>query len=320
MEQNYAPVVIFAYKREEHFRQVIEALSKCNLAKNTEVFIYIDGPKKEADTDAVQAVRSYAETIKDKQLFQDIYVEASIQNKGLSASIIGGVDKIINQYGKVIVLEDDIVVKKEFLEFMNGALNYYEQKKNIWAISAYTMPLQCLKNLDDFIYANYRANCWGWASWADRWNGIDWQVMDYKQFVFNRKQRKGFNRGGNDLSRMLDAYMMGDIDSWAVRWNYAQFKKKMLAIAPKVSLCTNTGFDGSGENCGVKQQKKEKEMQMSIGSFHEVTVKPQILEEFKKHYDTLYPVKLRVKKQMLSIWRRVRWSIGIRRRRRGTEE
>ena len=311
-----APVVIFTYKREKHFRQTTEALSRCTLSKETDVYIFIDGPRSGQDREKVQAIREYAESLESKNWFGSLHIEASEQNKGLSASVIGGVDKIINKYGKIIVLEDDIIVKNNFLEFMNGALTYFQNKGNVWAVSSYTPELKILETVDDFIYANCRANCWGWASWADRWNTIDWQIKDYKEFVFCHKKRKAFNQGGNDLSRMLDAYMAGDIDSWAVRWNYAQHKAQMVAVAPRISLSRNAGFDGSGENCGKVSLEHYEDRQLDIGRFHEVEPEQDIQKELKRYYDSLYSVKLRVKKQITSLIRRIRWYVGIKRRSR----
>lgn len=308
MEKNYAPVIIFAYKREEHLKQVMKALKRCELADKTEVFVFIDGPKTENDQEAVKKVQEYAESLYEEKWFLTLNIEKSEINKGLSKSIIGGVTKVINQYKKVIVLEDDIIVKSNFLVYMNKALDFYEKNKSIWSISGFTPQLKSLKTLDDFIYKNYRGSCWGWASWADRWNQIDWEVKDYKSFMFNTKKRRMFNRGGNDLSRMLDAFMVGKISSWAVRWNYMQSKLGMFSIAPRVSLCSNVGFDGSGENCGKMKNDSEELLEAdSIGEFHELKIDKKIISEFKQYYDTLYSLKLRLKKKVVSFARRMRY-------------
>ena len=43
-------------------------------------------------------------------------------------NIIDGVTKIINRHGKIIVIEEDIIVDKNFFEFLNQSLNFYKIK------------------------------------------------------------------------------------------------------------------------------------------------------------------------------------------------
>lgn len=245
-----APVVMFVYARPKHTRQTIEALSKNNLAKETEVYIYADNTKKQSNIKDVEEVRKYIDTIPKKRYFKSTTIIKSEANKGLAKSVIEGVTEIINKYDKVIVVEDDLVTSKFFLEYMNNALDFYESNKAIWSISGYTPPIDIPREYKHDIYLGYRASSWGWATWKDRWNTIDWKVKDYPKFKHNIIKRKKLNRGGPDMAQMLDSQMKKRIDSWAIRWCYEQSKQDKLTIFPTKSLVINRGLDGSGTHSG----------------------------------------------------------------------
>ena len=61
--------------------------------------------------------------------FKSVYVIESDKNNGLANSIIKGVNDIIKKFGKIIVLEDDLIVSQYFLDFMNRSLSLYKENK-----------------------------------------------------------------------------------------------------------------------------------------------------------------------------------------------
>ena len=126
-----APVVIFVYNRPEHTKKTIEALAENYLAKETDVFIFSDAAKNEKATANVQLTRKYIESIPDKNLFKSVEIIKASKNKGLANSVISGVTEIIGKFGKVIVVEDDLVTSKDFLQYMNGALEYYKNNDRL---------------------------------------------------------------------------------------------------------------------------------------------------------------------------------------------
>lgn len=241
-----APVVIFVYARPEHTKKTIEALAKNYLSVETEVYIYSDKAKNEKAVEKVKLVREYIDTLQKRYLFKSMKIIKAESNKGLANSVISGVTEIVEKYGKVIVVEDDLVSSPDFLQYMNEALNFYEKYDEIWSISGYTFNLDIPKDYMCDVYLSYRGCSWGWATWKDRWKMVDWNVSDYNQFKNDRKIQKKFNRGGRDMSNMLDSQMQGKIDSWAIRWCYTQSRLDMLTIYPVVSKIKNIGLDGTG--------------------------------------------------------------------------
>lgn len=247
-EKSFAPIVIFLYNRPDKTRRMIQSLAGNIHAGDSDVYIYCDGPGENADPAPIDKVREYADSIVSKNLFGRVTVTKSSVNRGLANSVIKGVTEIINMYGRAIVLEDDLVLSRYFLEYMNRCLDHYENDTRIWSISGHTPGFMIPKGYKRDVYLNYRASSWGWATWRDRWDRTDWEVRDYASFKHDLIRNIRFMRGGNDLPSMLRAQMHGNIDSWAVRWCYNQSTYNKYSLAPIVSLVSNDGMDGSGTN------------------------------------------------------------------------
>lgn len=244
---NYAPVVLFAYKRADKLRFCLEALENNMLAGETELYIFSDGAKGESDRGQVEEVRTFLHGYKGK--FKAIEIFESPCNLGLANSIIRGVTQIINLTEKVIVVEDDLVTSPDFLLYMNNALAFYDNFKEYGSVSAYTYPMPILNTYEKDIYVTRKGECWGWGTWKDRWINVDWEVKDFNEYLSDRKRRKEFESLQYGIDKMLNLQMMGKIDSWAVRWCYYLYSNQLLTVYPKKSRTVNVGFDGSGTHC-----------------------------------------------------------------------
>lgn len=240
-----APVALFVYKRFEHTKQVIDSLKKNILANDTELYIFSDGPKQDKDLIEINKIREYLESITG---FKKVVVNKSEVNKGLAKSVIEGVSYIFQKNENIIVLEDDLVVSKDFLNYMNNGLEFYKDEPNIWSISGYNLPIKLPKNYKKDIYISPRGCSWGWATWKNRWNSCDWELKksDIDEVKQNLIGERSFNYGGNDMIQMLENQYYKKIDSWAIRWCYNQFLQKKSTIYPVLSKVKNVGLDGTG--------------------------------------------------------------------------
>ena len=239
---NLAPIVLFTYNRLYHTKQTIEALSKNELANESELIIYSDGAKNIEVKQKVKEVREYLKTIQDLDAFKSVTIIEREKNFGLANSIIDGVTKIVNKYGKIIVLEDDIVTSKYFLKFLNDALEYYKEKKELWHISGWNYPISS-DGLDD-VFLWRLMNCWGWATWSDRWQYFE---KNPKKLIktFSKKDIKRFNLDGyyNAWSQVKENYK-GKINTWAIFWYAIIFEHNGLCLNPTQSFVQNIGHDG----------------------------------------------------------------------------
>jgi hypothetical protein len=235
-----APILLFTYKRLEALKNTIEALKSNELASASDLFIFSDGAKQEQDVPIINKIRAYLKTVNG---FKTIQITENQENKGLANSIIGGVTKVLNDFEQVIVLEDDLLTTPNFLLYMNGALRAYKNENKVFSISGYSFDLRMNNQNPNAMYFLNRGWSWGWATWKDRWEKVDWEVASYEVFSKNKNERKAFAKGGSDLNAMLDKQMSGNLDSWAIRWFYHQFKIKGLTLYPLGSKIYNNGFD-----------------------------------------------------------------------------
>lgn len=277
-----APVVIFTFNRLNHTKKTIEALKKNMLASESEIFIFSDGAGNKEDERKVIEVRKY---LKKVDGFKSVSLVKSEKNKGLANSVINGVTEIINEYGKVIVLEDDLITSKYFLKYMNESLSLYENREDIWSISGYTPNIKIPEYYKDDIYLIKRGSSWGWATWKDRWKLNDWDIDDYKDFRVNKKMIKEFNLAGSDMAPMLNDQMEGRINSWAIRWVYNQFKQNMWTVYPISSFVENIGMDLSGTHSATTNKYDvsltEKMIKLELNINHD----DGMGRAFKERYD-----------------------------------
>lgn len=256
-----APVLVFTYNRPEHTRKLFDSLNRCKGVETHDLYVFSDGAKNAAAESQVNAVREYLRKISKTTVFGSITIFEEEKNKGLANSIIDGVTKIIEKYGSAIVLEDDLCIADNFIEYMQSCLDYYESDDEVGAISGFSYSLKCKKGDEDKVYKSRTGNSWGWATWKNRWTQVDWQVTDYSIFKEDVKSRKRFDFQQEGISNMLDRQMEGKIDSWAVRWDYFFFRKGLWTIYPYFSKVVNNGFDGSGIHCDNSQSTEFRELE-----------------------------------------------------------
>ena len=240
-----SPVLLFVYNRLAHTRRCIESLLKNPLAPESELFIYADGAKEEAATCEVDEVRNYIRSIRG---FKHVTIIERNENWGLARNIIDGVSAQVKKYGKVIVLEDDLVVAPHFLQFMNDALETYKDEPKVGHIQACDFTQD--PTLPDTFLIKWTGS-WGWATWERAWKHFNPNGKELLQELEQRKLTYAFDFNGKyGFTRMLRRQIEGKNNSWAIRWNASLFLKDILSLNVGRSLVQNEGFDGSGTNCG----------------------------------------------------------------------
>ena len=241
----YAPVLLFTYNRLAHTRRCVEALLKNSLATESELFIYSDGAKDDTQQAAVNEVRYYIHNIRG---FKQITIIQRDENWGLARNIIDGVTTQVNRYGKVIVLEDDLVVAPYFLQFMNDGLETYKNEPKVGHIQACDFTQD--PTLPDTFLIKWTGS-WGWGTWDRAWKHFNPNGQELLQELEERKLTYTFDFNGKyGYTRMLRRQIAGKNNSWAIRWNASLFLKGILSLNVGRSLVQNEGFDGSGTHCG----------------------------------------------------------------------
>jgi len=241
-----APIVLFAYNRPEHTRWTLEALQKNELADESDLYFFSDGAKNETAKQQIVQVRNYIRSVTG---FRKVEIIERSENWGLARSIISGVTEIVNKYGKIIVLEDDLVASPFFLKYMNEALDLYEREDNVISIHGYIYPVK--EKLPETFFLR-GADCWGWATWKRGWEIFEPDGNKLLMELKDKKLTKEFDFDGSyPYVKMLEDQIADKNNSWAIRWYASAFLANKLTLYPGESLVHNSGFDGSGTHSGI---------------------------------------------------------------------
>lgn len=248
----FAPIVLFVYNRPWHTEQTLKSLKLNGLSSESKLYIYSDGPKENDSIDNFRKISEVRTIIKSQKWCGEVIIIESNVNKGLAKSIRDGVTEIINQHDKVIVLEDDLELSPTFLNFMNESLNYYNNYDSVFSISGYNLPATKMSIPVDYtydVYVSLRNGSWGWATWKNRWDKVDWSAEMYTLIDNNSYIKEAFNRGGDDIFPMLKQSKEKIINIWSIYFTLAHFVNHSVTIVPVESFVNNIGIDNSGENC-----------------------------------------------------------------------
>lgn len=240
------PVAVFTYNRPEHTNRALDALSKCRGIDVCEFYFFSDGPRSDAARPEVEATRSVLREWA-KVLAAQVIEQPS--NLGLAKSIVAGVSDLCERYGRVIVVEDDLIVSPDFLHFMIKSLDRYKDEPRVMQVGGFTIsPPEGLAT-DTFLLPV--TTTWGWATWQRAWQSFTWKPKDLDIAKKDHQWRDLFDlHGAGSFTSMLEDRLAGRNDSWGILWWYAVSRSNGLVLYPSRSLVWNGGFDGSGIHCG----------------------------------------------------------------------
>lgn len=249
-----APIALFAFKRPDHTRRALESLARNPEFGLSPLHVFCDGARRSDEQAEVQATRSVVQAFEHSNKT----VHQADVNRGLAASIIDGVSQLCALHGKVIVVEDDLVVAPVFLDFLNRALDRYTDAPNVMQVSAHMFPIELQAGADDAVFMPFITS-WGWATWQRAWQQFDPAAQAFARLADDRAMRRRFDLGNRyPYFRMLKKQRAGEIDSWAIRWYLSVFMRDGLVLYPRRSLVSNEGFDGTGTHCGTDGELNDK--------------------------------------------------------------
>lgn len=236
-----APIAIFAFRRPDHLAQVLDALRKNPEASESPLYVFADAARHEKDAEQVAEVRRLLDHVEG---FREVHVVLRELNYGLARNITSGVSEVLSRHAEIIVVEDDVLVGPFFLRFMNDALLRYRDEPRVGSVTGYRYPVKASLPETFFIRG---ADCWGWATWRDRWQVFNPNGSELLEQLRARDLTHAFDFDGTmPFTRMLEDQIAGRNDSWAVRWHASCFLRDMLILYPGRSLVHNIGQDGSG--------------------------------------------------------------------------
>jgi hypothetical protein len=285
---NYAPIVLFVYKRLDHLKHTIISLKKNVESKKSKLIIFSDGYKNEDEKKDIIIIRDYIKNIKG---FKKIEIIERKKNLGLAKNIVKGINKIFKNHEEAIILEDDIVVSSTFLSYMNNNLEIYRKNFNVASIHGYCYPIN-FKNKKQEIFFLKGADCWGWATWKRAWKYYENHANKLIKKVEKKNQQKKFDFNFSypyfDMLKLTEKIN----HSWAIKWYASAFVNEMYTLYPKKSYVRNIGNDGSGTNSEKVNKFFIKKLNTKkINKKIKIQEDFKAREEFEKFFKTIYQKK-----------------------------
>lgn len=259
-----APIIVFAYNKADHLRKTLTRLGQNELASESVLYVFCDGPKQhlafsgerlteyETYLKKIQDARKVAHELAIVPTFKEVHIIERNENYGLGKSIITGVTEIINKHGRAIVLEDDLETSPYFLSYMNQCLEHYDARKSVFSITGLSRPHPERFFPKDYpydVYVSLKHHPWSWATWADRWNQVDWTAKAYDEVASNSNMLAAFQRAGEDEWEELTMQVKGGRQIWSARFAFAHFVNHAVSIAPIRTYVRNIGAGTDATNC-----------------------------------------------------------------------
>lgn len=240
-EKSLAPIVMISYNRPDWVRLSLNNVALAHGAVDHEIFMFIDGPRNKDDKVLQDRICEIA--VSYQQKLPKLSIIRRDHNFGCRGNIVDAISTVIRKYGKVIVIEDDVLVSRTFLEYMDDALIFYKDDKSIWSVNAYQSPeLHIPKDYPYDIYLNPINLCWGWGTWKDRWEQVDFDLKDWPIMCTNSEMIARLNKSGRHILGMIESQFAGRLRTWDVQCTYHVIKHGLMSVEPRYQLSKNIGF------------------------------------------------------------------------------
>ena len=304
------PVVLFLHSRPDCAATIVRDICCSSVARDIELYIFVDGPRSDAEASLVANTISSAEqALKENTALTRIHWHISKSNKGLARSVIYGVSSVLEEHESTIVLEDDLLLSPFTIEYLTSALKFYSKIEDVFSVTGYNYPTKVISSdarpeFGDIFLP--RPSSWAWGTWKRVWDEIEWDGPIYDDYLSDKELQLNFgNLMGYDVNRMMKKQLRGAIDSWAIRFTYNCFLRGGLVSYPSRSLVSNTGANGSGTHKGNNREYIENDnLPVSLDGLLPFTSAPTLTKAAHQEFKSF------TKKRFL--WRRGKSAISRR--------
>jgi hypothetical protein len=235
MAAAFAPIILFAFRRPVHTQKALDSLAANAEARDSTLYIYCDGAKPAARAEQLADIAEVRRIAHAERRFGETIVVERERNLGLANSIVGGVTEVIERHGAAIVVEDDLVVSRYFLKYMNDGLSRYCDNPRVGQIGACNF-FACGPRYPRSFFVPL-ADCLGWATWVDRWRHFEPDVAVLLSKLETAGLRRTFDMdGAYPMEEMLRNQMERHVDSWAIRWQAVCVLQGWWTLYPNRSM------------------------------------------------------------------------------------
>lgn len=244
----YAPILITVYDRLDCLENAIAHLKRNPESKDCHLFIVSDAAYDPAHEGKISEIRRFIAQIQGFKKVDGIFWE---ENRGSFDSIMSAKRLIFGLYERLIVFEDDILVSRHFLAYMNAALELYRDDPRVISIASHT-------HYKAIAYKGYPYDCylarmfspWGAAFWREKYAKIDYSLQGLDAFLADRDAIRRFNAISPHMLPILNDMLEKRKKYGDVMLCFNMFLHDWLTLYPTKPLSVNRGHDGRGEHCG----------------------------------------------------------------------
>ena len=221
--------------------------------------MFSDSPKDDKSAEGVRQVREYLSRLDG---FASIEIVEREENYGCAKNIILGITQVAREFGRVIIVEDDILTSPYFLTYMNEALELYKDDEKVGTVSGWLSPMSMCsgeeKEMPQSFFVAAGVGIWGWGTWQRSWCSYEYDAWKLLQRIKEAGLEDEFNFGlkHKPRSKNLEDQAMGYIGTWDYQLVASMFIHGRLSLVPGRTLTNNIGCDGTGEHCGPADYDK----------------------------------------------------------------
>lgn len=240
------PVLFITFVRSDYARQTFDSIK---VAKPQKLYFYSNKGRvrKDDEIERNDEIRSFVNEIDwDCELhtwFREEYVN-------VYDSIRGAISWLFDNEEQGIVLEEDCVPTKAFFSFCDQMIMKFCNDQRVWMVSGDNY-ISCNPEGYDYIFS-HMFQIYGWASWRNRWNKIDWELTGIDEFLQSDKIRYLFPQEKlyKDRVRIIkdNVNYLRKTKCWDGVFHYTMFMNNAMCVYPKVLLVTNIGLAGIHNN------------------------------------------------------------------------
>lgn len=244
-------MLLLGYNRPIQMRGLIQSLAP---VKPKLILIAVDGPRTYRAND-VELVRQTQDLASEITWDAEIRTRFRDTNLGLRRAVVDAVTWANSEYGRVIVLEDDVRAGPQLLEFLNHNLSEHQKNTKIAHVNGYNLvPKEHLSNPDDPSRLSIYPESYAWATWERAWTKYD----DNLTWAKNASVQDIRKICGSTIGALCWKQKFADaaaerIDTWAYRWLASMWENSWYMVSPNRNIATYQGLhDGTHTHRRVK--------------------------------------------------------------------
>jgi hypothetical protein len=239
VDDSSVALLLVGYKRIDF---LIERLEEIKANTRIPVFISIDGSDKCTEDEITRVINAFILRNQDMEVSFKIQQE----NLGLANHITSAISGLLEFFGSVIVVEDDVVLSKCFVEIMIAGLETSLKDKSIGVVSGFSSLTgkNWLSHKNIFRKSDYFP-CWGWAINKQNWEKYELSLpMDFESELNNSHIWASLGSFRTSLWRSRFTKVVGpNPPTWDYQMQYMLFKHDLQVLNTTQRITDNVGFN-----------------------------------------------------------------------------